>query len=141
MARIINHYSSWNRLRRVVAWMLRYKANLLSQSKKRKAGQADKFESLDSTKFLDGVEIQNAESEILKYVQEQSFKEGRDLLNKIIENKKTPSKNANVVKKAGSIYKLDPVVNDGLLRVGGRLGEAPINKDANIRLSYQNTTM
>ena len=73
--------------------MLRYKANLLSQSKKRKAGQADKFESLGSTKFLDGVEIQNAETEILKYVQEQSFKEERDLLNEIIEDKgKRPRK-------------------------------------------------
>ena len=62
-------------------------------------------------------------------MQEQSFKEERDLLNKTIEDKQTPSKNANVVKKTSSIYKLNPVVNDGLLRVGGRLGEAPINKD------------
>ena len=130
MARITNRYSSWTRLRRVVAWMLRYKANLLRQSKKRKTGQTVDIKFSGSTNFLNLAELQNAEIEILKYVQEQSFKEERGLLSKVTENQKTSSKNANVVKKASNIYKLDPVFDEGLIRVGGRLGEAPISKDA-----------
>ena len=93
MARIISRFSSWNRVRRVVAWMLRYKANLLHQSKKRKDGQTV------NVKSLNGVEVQNIEIEILKCVQEQSFKEERGLLSKVIENQKMSLKNANVVKK------------------------------------------
>lgn len=130
MARIINRYSSWNRLRRVVAWVLRYKANLLRQSKKRKAEQTDEIESPGSMNFISEVEIQNAEIEILKYVQEQSFREERDILSKVTESQKTPRKNAELMKKASSLYKLDPVFDDGLSRVGGRLKGAPISKDA-----------
>ena len=80
--------------------------------------------------FISGVEIQNAEIEILKYVQEQSFKEERGILSTVTESQKMSRKNAKLVKKASSLYKLDPVFNDGLLRVGGRLRGAPISKDA-----------
>jgi hypothetical protein len=38
VVRMIERYSSWNRLKRITTWVLRYKANLLRESKKRKAG-------------------------------------------------------------------------------------------------------
>ncbi|XP_068749394.1 uncharacterized protein [Montipora capricornis] len=38
--------------------------------------------------------------------------------------------NQNNLKKNSSIYKLDPVLENGLLRVGGRLEHAPIENDA-----------
>ena len=110
MARITNRYSSWTRLRRVVAWMLRYKANLLRQRKKRKTGQTVDIKFSGSTNSLN--------------------KEERGLLSRVTENQKTSSKNANVVKKASNIYKLDPVFDEGLICVGGHLGEAPISKDS-----------
>ena len=118
MARIINRFSVLESCKKQ------------RQSKKRKAGQTVDVKSPGSMNFLNGVEVQNAKIKILKCVQEQSFKEERGLLSKVIKNQKTSSKNANVVKKASSIYKLDPVFNEGLIRVGGRLGEAPISKDA-----------
>ena len=36
----------------------------------------------------------------------------------------------NCVKKSSSLFKLDPILKDGLIRVGGRLNRAPITQDA-----------
>lgn len=52
-----------------------------------------------------------AEKAILSYVQRQSFPEEIDML----------QEGASNVKKGSSIYRLDPVLDNGILRVGGHL--------------------
>ena len=60
--------SSWSLLVKVVAWLFRYKNNLL------KASKGDKPRN-DSHVLITFEEIQRAEGEILKHVQQQSFPE------------------------------------------------------------------
>ena len=60
-------------------------------------------------------ELQQAENGILRFVQRQSFREEIDALEK-----------HRRVKKSSSLFKVDPTVDDGLLRVGGRLSRAVI---------------
>ena len=70
------------------------------------------------TERLTVTDIRNAEMEILKHIQEESFSSE-------ISNLKA----GKPVPKGSSLKKLDPVLNDGLLRVGGRLGNAPYALD------------
>ena len=62
-------------------------------------------------------EIQRAEGEILKHVQQQSFP----------EETANPKKQ---VKKSSHLYKLDPIFVDGLLRVGGRLCNSTLSPES-----------
>ncbi|XP_015774303.1 PREDICTED: uncharacterized protein LOC107352486 [Acropora digitifera] len=78
-------------------------------------------------------EMHSAEVEVLKYVQRQSFSEELVcLLDKESEvelKKSVRASCARSVKNSSSIAKLDPVLRDGLLCVGGRLRHAPIEQE------------
>ena len=70
-------------------------------------------------------ELQVVEKEILKHVQQVAFPEVIDVLSatECSEDKRYPKK---VLNKAGaSIRQLNPQLKEGLLRVGGRLVNAP----------------
>ncbi|KAK3733837.1 hypothetical protein QZH41_000403 [Actinostola sp. cb2023] len=75
----------------------------------------DLSNSLPKTDHLTVHEIENAEKEIMKYVQRQAFPEEVSALQ---DNSK--------LKKDSSLLKLDPVLVDDLLCVGGRLERAPL---------------
>ena len=102
--------SSWSLLVKVVAWLFRYKNDLL------KASKGDKPRN-DSLVLITLEEIQRAEGEILKHVQQQSFP----------EETANPKKQ---VKKSSRLYKLDPIFVDGLLRVGGRLRNSTLSPES-----------
>ena len=102
--------SSWSLLVKVVAWLFRYKNNLL------KASKGDKPRN-DSLVLITLDEIQRAEGEILKHVQQQSFP----------EETANPKKQA---KKSSRLYKLDPIFVDGLLCVGGRLRNSTLSPES-----------
>ena len=70
-----------------------------------------------------------AENEIMKYVQKQTFSDELASLSGSGKNIQGIA-NRNNLKKKCSIYKLDPVLDNGLLRVGGRLEHASIENDA-----------
>ena len=74
-------------------------------------------------------ELQVAEREIFKRVQRVAFPEVIDVLSvtECCEDKRYPKK---VLKKAGpSIRELTPQLKEGLLRVGGRLVNAPFGDE------------
>ena len=77
--------------------------------------------------------MHSAEIEVLKYVQRQSFSEELVcLLDKESEvelKKSVRASCARSVKNSSSIAKLDPVLRDGLLCVGGRLRRALIEQE------------
>ena len=98
--------SSWFRLKKVVAWLLRYRENLLNAIKSNKSER-------DDPKHITVEEMESAEREILKHVQREAFPEEFNYPNK-------------PVKKSSRLRKLDPLVIDGLLRVGGRLRKASL---------------
>lgn len=97
-------------MKNFVAWLLRYRENLLNTSKKRS--------KYDAPKYITLTELERAEKEILKHVQGRAFPEE---LNYPIKT----------VKKSSRLYKLDPHVIDGLLCVGGRLRNAFLPSETN----------
>ena len=98
--KLLQHYSSWIKLKKAVAWLLRYKDFLRGHRK---------FEG-----YLTAKELKEAEVNILRHVQSSNYgKECKSLL-------KDES-----VGKDSSIRSLTPVMGeDGLIRVGGRLKNA-----------------
>ena len=72
---IIERFSSWTHLKKIVAWILRYKSNLYRLSKERRRGVTSLIQSTGTTTPITIAELSNAEFEILKYVQSGCFKE------------------------------------------------------------------
>ena len=113
MVRLFESYSCWHRLKKGVAWLLRCK-NWLRAKK-----GADKLPAVTADS-LDPSELQVAETAIIRYVQQKCFKEEV----KALRSRKP------VVKKS-PIYILEPFLDDeGIVRVGGRLKNAPLPEKA-----------
>ena len=122
--RLIEYYSSWHDLKKAIVWMLKLKELLLQMSQKRKeAGLKyghDKGKSLKDqinllkmssthAQSLSVKDMENAERAIIYYEQRQHYKEERSLLEK-----------GKDCSRGSSLYKLDPIDDCGILRVGGR---------------------
>ena len=103
-------YSSWTVLQRKVAWLLKFKAYLQC----RKGGAANSI-----AKYLTTEELERATTTIVKLVQSEAYEE------EIGDLKKRGN-----VKGSSGIVKLRPVLVNGVLRVGGRIPEAPIALEA-----------
>ena len=130
--RMMQSCSSWYKLKKLMAWILRYRSNLLRECRRRKEGKAKILVS-EKPCPISVEEMHSAEIEILKCVQRQSFREELSCLqNKETDDKRTKSVQTDrrrPVKKSSSIVKLDPELRDGLLCVGGRLRHAPIKEE------------
>ncbi|XP_063968368.1 uncharacterized protein LOC129265564 [Lytechinus pictus] len=103
---LIDRYSTWDRLKRAVAWILRVKDHLHSRVKK--------DDSFSSTGDLTVHELKKAERALIQHVQRQVF----------------PSAFNGSSSSKTSLRKLNPIIKDGMLRVGGRLDRAPIGDEA-----------
>ncbi|KAK3712744.1 hypothetical protein QZH41_003350 [Actinostola sp. cb2023] len=117
---------------KIMAWVLRYKERLLQTCNRRKKGETLFTEAEGRINSISVEETKLAEMEILKYVQHQYFHEELTTLREPKNANAKPSNQArikNAVKKASSIVKLDPILVDGLIRVGGRLQQAPIDAE------------
>ena len=107
--------SSWYRLKKSIAWILRYRENLLTASQDKKPIKS----ILTAPKPPITVEkMKAAELEILKSVQKHHFHE------EFYSLTKSASKGVPHVGKSSCLRRLDPVLIDGLLRVDGRLSLA-----------------
>lgn len=125
---LINRSSSWRRLTRVMAWILRLRTLLWSKRKRREVtGGASQLASdvtahkdvLDKEKCLSLEEIKEAELEIIKFSQRRKFPEEFSCLQR-----------GECVKGNSHIYKLSPLLEDGVLRVGGRLSKAAMPEES-----------
>ena len=129
---LIHHYSSWIRLKKAVAWWLKYKEWLWSCIRKRKrliANQSE--ESMQQKRMMEQEmctfkgaavlsaptveDIDKAELAIIQFCQKRKFFEELSCLEK-----------GQNVKKNSHLYKLCPRLEDGVLRVGGRLSKAAL---------------
>ena len=106
VASFLHYYSNFEKLKRAVAWLLRYKVYFIKCSRK---------ETFDMVKFLSLRELRNAENEILKFVQRDEFSREIDL---VCSGKQ--------VQKGSKLAALCPVMRDGVLCVGGRLQSAAV---------------
>lgn len=127
---LINYFSSWIRLRTSVAWFLKIKAALMTLAQKRKEFSAsaglNKEQEVDRKvqnfkvtlkgQNLTPGDLVKAEESIILYVQKHKFEAE-------IASLKSGFK---TISKESTLYKLDPVLDDGILRVGGRLNKAAL---------------
>ena len=129
---LFGRFSQWYHLKNVVAWILRYRANLRKAIGLRKSGSTPHNKAA-RIEPITVEEMDKAEKEILAHVQKESFKEEiATLQNTTVELGKgcAARSRKGQVKKSSKIFKLDPQLMDGLLRVGGRLENAPLQLDA-----------
>ncbi|XP_052378933.1 uncharacterized protein LOC127931174 [Oncorhynchus keta] len=128
-SKLIEYYSTWNSLKKAVAWMLKLKKRLLQLSQKRNIfsqtgpdqsltnslkEQIDKLKLTFGKESLSVYDLDEAEKVIIRFEQRQHFKQDIALV----------VKGKQCAKRSGSICKLDPIVDNGILRVGGRLTKA-----------------
>jgi hypothetical protein len=99
---LMSKYSSFHKLKRVVAWFLRYKAYC------RNKYLNHELEILKGELCVN--ELKEAEVSIVKYVQGQVYADEISQL-----------KRGSVVKKDSMLYKLNPFLEDEIIRVGGRI--------------------
>ena len=94
--KLVAHYGSFYRLKKAVAWLLRLK---------------DKFQHKPLRKDLLSVsELGDAEKLVLQHVQCVSY-----------ADELTDLRCGSSVARSSSVLKLDPMLNEGLMVVGGRL--------------------
>ncbi|XP_043234098.1 uncharacterized protein LOC122387733 [Amphibalanus amphitrite] len=140
--RLLLQYSSWYRLKRAVAFFLRLRRLLkakaeralsalqtrtaahdgsrssasstsANEKKPNKKGTAARADQPTTPALLSVEEIDDAETAVISYVQSQSYKEEISRL-----------RGMQNVKCSSPISRLDPVLDQNVLRVGGRLGRS-----------------
>ena len=109
-------YSSWTVLQRKVAWLLKFKAYL----------QYRKDKKADIEKDLTTADLEKATLTIVKLVQREVHAEE-------IQDLETRGH----VKCSSKIVKLRAILDDCVLRVGGRIADAPIALDAKFPMIFQ----
>ncbi|KAG1936405.1 hypothetical protein F2P79_018737 [Pimephales promelas] len=139
VTRLINYFSSWIRLKKMVGWILKLKSLLLYFSQKRKQlsmtlahsgldkdqqgkeieKEMQSIKAKTASGLLSIEELRKAEMEIIKFCQRRRFPGEFNSLRK-----------GESVKRTSHIYKLNPILEDGVLRVGGRLSRAAMPEEA-----------
>ncbi|XP_015780174.1 PREDICTED: uncharacterized protein LOC107358056 [Acropora digitifera] len=117
---LLDRFSSWFHLKKCVAWVLRYKSRLQCAANKPKRGETMVVAPAGKIEPLDVSEIEDAERAIIKATQSARFQDELTSLSSL----------QKVVKKSSGIFKLDPILVDGIIRVGGRLHNSEIEPDA-----------
>ena len=148
IARIVKRNSSWTKIKRVMGWILvmlqtlrswrAHRKNLLKEIEQ-KEGQASnthhakqetdvkmkelKSSAKDNQKKgfnLSVDQLRKAEEVVVKYVQQQHYSE---------ETKDILSPGVKTVKTSSALYTLDPFIEDGIIRVGGRISRSAASYD------------
>lgn len=116
---LMSYFSDWKKLKVSVAWFLRLKGILLERSRSRKCLKAcvnirvkRSKTAIKHRNILMPNDLVEAELAIIRYCQQQRF---QDEISSLLSER--------TVSRQSSIYKLDPILEDGLLRVGGRLSK------------------
>ena len=107
--KLIIYFSSWYKLKKATVWILKFKAYVMSC--RSKDIRLDKKLTVD--------DLRAAESALIMYAQRQCF---GDVIQRM--------PNKEPISKQSSVMKLDPIVIDGIMRVGGRLDRAPVGFEA-----------
>ena len=110
--KLLMHYSSWDKIKRSMAWLLRYRTYCIDKYIQQ---QCDVHVQCGE---LTVPELRNAEKSVMSIMQRSAFKHDYDMLC----NKKT-------VKISSNLIKLSPIMDDKVIRVGGRLQYALISHD------------
>ncbi|XP_066927415.1 uncharacterized protein [Clytia hemisphaerica] len=111
-------YSNFNKIVRYMAWVLRYTRNLRAEAKRKRENSKKKRDK--GKPYLTPEEIKAATIIVIKDVQLSEFDEEIDDLTKKQE-----------VEKESKLYQFKPFLDkNGILRIGGRLKNAPVSFEA-----------
>ena len=117
-------YSDWTKLKRAISWLLRLKHLLLRKSKH---DFQEDTSNKEEKKSLTAQELQDGENAIIKCVQQMSFPQEIKSLTDMKNAKGDMTERNSKIMKKSMIANLDPEIHeDGMLRVGGRIRNAPI---------------
>lgn len=118
---LLQRYSSWYKLKKGVAWVLKIKNYLLDKVKGK--------EPMGSQKMGLSVEtLKEAERAAIKYVQERIYPEETKIIRK----------DGDGLKKSSPLFLLEPVCGqEGILCVGSRLTYATITEDGKRQILVQ----
>ena len=124
----LEYFSDWHRVKRAIAICLRLRKRL-------RGCQRDQEQRKVTTPNLpyrspDVEELRQAEREIIKIVQNETFPNEIKLLRRLTSNPRNredvKDRKANL-RKNSTLYRLDPFMDhEGLLRVGGRISRAEV---------------
>ena len=131
LSSLIERHSSWERLKRAVAWLHRFRTWFIERY--RRSPISSKAKSSGNRRILSADEMKEAEREIIKHTQRISFLEVIQALQRIgsLQHSRQATSELKNLKMAGHIRKLHPLLDEmGILRVGGRLENALIDYDA-----------
>ena len=123
----LNRFSEWHRLKKSIAWILRLKPKQgITDDGTRRGGSATKVEVVP----LRVEELDRAEKTILKLIQSRAFPKEIGALQKIQraypkDDRQFAKAKKSEIRKSSTLFRLDPFLDkDGLIRVGGRLGNS-----------------
>ena len=137
MNQLLTYHSDWNKLKRSVAWIVKVKDALRERKEERKeALRTISQTELDSEKqrrkleqhmkkfqtektSLTWDDLDAAEAEIIQFSQRHHFEDEIKVL-----------KNGSQLSRNSVLYKLDPILQDDTLRVGGRLNKSAMPESA-----------
>ena len=128
----LQHFSSWYRLKKVVAVFMRVKVILKERSFRRANGKSIKLK--EDPSLFTVKDLEDAELAIIRFTQFLSFESELGTLEQVrssqLKDQPRPTNSKVAVGKTSPIYRLDPFVDNGLLRVGGRLHNADIPEES-----------
>ena len=143
ITKLIHRFSSWYLLKKAAAVYMRVKAILKERVLRRTDAVNAKPINGKPTKLnedrtqLTIQELEEAELAIIRYTQSQSFVQDIKSLGQVQvhdwkqeDDHTRQRKSRNEIRKNSSLYRLDPLLDNGLLRVGGRLSNADIPEES-----------
>ncbi|XP_077381790.1 uncharacterized protein LOC144021408 isoform X1 [Festucalex cinctus] len=139
MDKLINYYSEWQKLKRGVSWILKVRKTLRQQTDKRKElsesvnqkekdpeqrkstieSDVKKYKARMKKEQLTLDDLIDAELEIIEYSQRQHFSDELEMLQK-----------GKQVSRNSQLFRLDPVLEENTMRIGGRLSKSAMPENA-----------
>ena len=133
LTKLFHRFSSWDKLRKAFAWLLRFK-NWFVQKHCHLSGNSSLSTSQTPQANLSVNEVQVTEKEIFRNLQKLSFPGVVEALQRVprsLECLRQVKPELGKLMMATSLSKLNPMLaGEGILRVGGRLENAAISYDA-----------
>lgn len=133
VTRLIEYFSPWINLKKSVAWFLRIKSWLMFCVKKRRRLHLT-FTQSDISKeqqasFMEEQMNDFKRTVVLRSLTVKDLDQAEQAIIKFCQGKRFPEELASLgkeqpVKKASQLHKLCPHLQDGILRVGGRLSRS-----------------
>ncbi|KAL7827073.1 hypothetical protein SRHO_G00327910 [Serrasalmus rhombeus] len=110
--KFLEYYSQWNHFKRALAWFLRLKDILKTKIQGKDAVKINSAQNVGS-QCLSVDELERAENAVISYVQNSSFHEEVEALQK-----------GKQVKLTSNISSLDPILENGILRATASLSQS-----------------